>query len=152
MFRVDAKAQTCDSIRHIPGVDTLIYLTELCYITKFESNNIYFLIFVKFYFLVWILLRFSCSECVRLRFICTIYLLSSILPTKIININLFNHMITSIILLKKHIISITNANLHRLIIKLSTYFSIFYYETINTLKFRGYALKILNEPSTFDSL
>lgn len=75
MFRVEAEAQTCDSIRHIPGVDTLIYLTELCCITKFESKNIYFLIFVKFHFLVWILLRFSCSECVRLRFICKIYFL-----------------------------------------------------------------------------
>lgn len=76
MFSVEAEAQTCDSIRHITGVDTPIYLTELCYITKFESNNIYFLIFVKSHFLVCILLRFSCSECVRLRFICTIYFLA----------------------------------------------------------------------------
>lgn len=76
MFRVEAEAQTCDYIRHIPGVDTLIYLTKLRYITKFESNNIYFLIFVKSHILVWIFLRFSCSECVFLRFICTIYFLA----------------------------------------------------------------------------
>lgn len=87
MFQVEAEAQTCDSIRHIPGVDTLFYLTELCYITKFESNNIYFLIYVKSHFLVWILLRFSFSECVMLSNV-KVYLyniFSSMLPTKIIH-------------------------------------------------------------------